>query len=297
MIDIFIDSSTVLETIGLTKKYLHFLLKNSQYFVVSGVLCLVCFTHSKYKEYSQNLYKYVHFQRMKLRTENKDRLEFLIGYYIEAELAFRSFDFLNSSSYLKDVASIVQLFNFHLIDDIPYNTHSAKERLVSVLIGKKIDSESCEMSLDELLHLARNLYWSVVVGERHDCIGSGVVTQLRIETHNVRFPESGLTLREPYRIFFDMNTDVFNLPQEYRQLSIFELKVILLNRIERQSVWLKKMDFVSKNSAVSALRDDIISESSEHEAELDKYFQCVTHLVDPAVYQSTEFALEIKAFF
>ncbi|GME72568.1 unnamed protein product [Ambrosiozyma monospora] len=57
------------------------------------------------------------------------------------------------------------------------------------------------------------------------------------------------------------------------------------------------MDFVSKNSAVSALRDDIISESSEHEAELDKYFQCVTHLVDPAVYQSTEFALEIKALY
>ncbi|GMG20126.1 unnamed protein product [Ambrosiozyma monospora] len=295
MIDTFIDSSKVLESLGLTKKYLHSLLKNSQFFVVSGVLCLVCFTHPKYKEYLQNLYKYVHFQRMRLRTENKDRLEFLIGYFIEADLAFRNLDFLNSSSYLRDVASTVQLFNFHLLDDVQCDTHLAKERLVSVLLGTKIDSESSDMSLDEILCLIRNLYWSVVMTERYSGLGSGVVSQLRVETHNVRFPESGLTIREPFRIFFDLNTDVFNLPLEYRQLSIFELKVILLNRVEQSSVWFKKMDFMSKNNAVPALRDDIISKSIEYEAELDKYFQCVTQLVDPAVCQSTEFVLQVKS--
>ncbi|GME79509.1 unnamed protein product [Ambrosiozyma monospora] len=297
MIDTFINSSKVLETLGLTKKYLHCLLKNSQFFVVSGVLCLVCFIHPEYKEYLQNLYKYVHFQRMRLRTENKDRLEFLIGYFIEAELAFRNLDFLNSSSYLKDVASIVQLFNFHLMDDIQSDTPSAKERLVSVLLGKKFDSESSEMTLDEILCLIRNVYWSVVMTERYAGLGSGVVSQLRVETHNVRFPESGLTIEEPCRIFFDLNTDVFSLPLKYRQLSIFELKVILLNGIEKSSVWFKKMDFVSKNNAVSALRDDIITKSSEYEAEIDKFFQCVTQLLGPAVCQSTEFVLEIKSLY
>ncbi|GME74262.1 unnamed protein product [Ambrosiozyma monospora] len=297
MIDTFIDKSNVLETLGLTKKYLHCLLKNSQFFVVAGVLCLVCFIHPEYKEYLQNLYKYVHFQRIILRTDIKDKLEFLIGYFIESELAFRNLEFLNAESYLKDVASTVQVFNFHLMDDIHCETHSAKEKLVSVLLGKNVDKESIDMSLNEILCLIRNVYWTIVMTERYAGLGAGVVSQLRIETHNVGLPDSGLTISEPCSSLFDLNTDVFSLPIEYRQLSIFELKIILLNRVEESSVWFKKMDFVSKNNAVPALRNDIISKSMNYEAELDKYFECVTLLLDPSVLQSTEFVLQIKSLY
>ncbi|GME71915.1 unnamed protein product [Ambrosiozyma monospora] len=190
---------------------------------------------------------------------------------------------------------MVQKYNFHLIDAMTCQgpTLECEKMLVSYLCGS--EWESSDLSSSEVLQLTRMAYWTVVLTEKYCAMGSGVTSELRVENQKVNLPHSKLQFNQVYSKLFDLSSQTPDVLEEFRKLSIWEIKLALVTKNEDITVWLKEVDFVFKTHLAEGLREDILAKSSKFISEIDNFITCVSKIVDPNVLCSVEFFLEIKS--
>ncbi|GME73140.1 unnamed protein product [Ambrosiozyma monospora] len=293
MIDWFFENPSTFANLCLTRKYISYLLKMSKFLVISGVLCRVSVSNPEYKKYFPILFKYLQYQRCKLSVDGKDHLELIQANYIEAELLFLRLHLRTADAVLKEAALMVQKYNFHLIDAIICQDSECEKLLVSKLCGA--EWESSDLTSSEILHLTRMAYWTIVLTEKYCAMGSGASSDLRVENQKVNLPHSRLKFNEVYSKLFDLSPRTPEFLEEFRKLSIWEIKLALMTKGEDIVVWLKEVDFVFKTSLVEGSREDILAKSSKYISEIDNFMACVLEIFDLNIQASLEFFIEIKS--
>lgn len=236
LIAIFIENTKICNDLGLDKSYLSNLVSNNCYLLISGIATIISCVSPKYSHLFHSLFNNFQHQILLYKNslptfelKNEDKiLEFMQSLTVNSDLLFMISKPKQSMIQLTSCSQLIEAFDYHLVDLVDFD--------------------------NPLREMKRCVYWTVYQMCEYKSLGTGLNAQFNRYGHCVNLPGCLINLRS---IKYNMsNKEIIS----QSNLSLRDIHLVYLDKIEKISIWSKKVKYLITKTLIS---EEILDQTVE----------------------------------